>query len=192
MIIPNGAAQVNLKFTGAAVPRGAQCTFGVVGTEVDDPEEIATLVSAAVGTSALIGNCTPQLTMSSILVKMGPNETGPMAEIATNAIGGAAGEAVPPNTAVLFRKQTVQGGRRGSGRLFLPAIPEAAVSAGGMITQQYTQDLGTAAQKLLDELADHMIPMLLLHSTEGIGSLPLAVTKLSVQSKVATQRRRLR
>jgi hypothetical protein len=45
---------------------------------------------------------------------------------------------------------------------------------------------------LLGHLRDSNIPMVLLHSKVGIIELPLVVTSLTVQSRMATQRRRLR
>jgi len=53
-------------------------------------------------------------------------------------------------------------------------------------------DIQVTQDAFKQELADSLMPMLLLHSVEGSSDLPLAITKLTVQSKVATQRRRLR
>lgn len=167
-------------------------TFGVVGTQVEDPVEIAENVKTAVETSNFLANSTSEVRITSILVKHGPNDTGPAAELGVQIFGETSGNAVPPQVAVLIRKNTVQGGRKGQGRFFLPGIPEAGVSSAGVLDQAYVNDIQAAMDAFHESLADQLMPMLLLHSVEGSSDLPLAVTRLVVQSKVATQRRRLR
>jgi hypothetical protein len=192
MFIPASCAQVNLIFGGNGAPKGAQMTFGVGATEVDDPVEIAEHVRDALEASNFLANSTSELYIQTILVKRGPNETGPSAELGVQIFGETSGNAVPPQVSVLVRKSTVQGGRKGQGRYFMPGIPESAVSAAGILSQQYVSDIQVTQDAFKQELADSLMPMLLLHSVEGSSDLPLAITKLTVQSKVATQRRRLR
>jgi hypothetical protein len=179
-------------FTGAGTPQGAQITFGVAATLPSEPAIIANAVKSAIQDSDLLGNVGTATAITLILVKCGPNETGPMFELATNIPGEVGAQCVPPNTSVLFKKTTPQGGRRGQGRFFLPCVPETAVDNSGLLSDEYRVPFQTAADEFLDALEASGIPMLLLHSTERSGELPLPVTKLSVSNRVATQRRRMR
>jgi hypothetical protein len=192
MWIPEGTSQVNLKFTGPSVPQGAQMTFGVASALENSPVEVANKVASALLASELVKQCSPTLYLSSILVKMGPNEDGPMAEVAAQLQGGSDDPSVPPNVAVLVKKNTAMGGRMNQGRLYIPGCPESWVDFGGKLIPNGVTGYQVACDKLLDELTDLEVPMMLLHGTEHEGWFPLAVTSLSVQSTVATQRRRLR
>src|SRR4029077_14375060 len=115
MHIPEGTAQVNLKFSGGAVPRGAQMTFGVVSVSVTDAVEVAEAALEAVRLSQLLRKLCNSITMTSVLVKMGPNLTGSMVEIPASLRGEITQSSLPPNTAVLVRKSTHQGGRMNQG-----------------------------------------------------------------------------
>lgn len=192
MIIPAGAAQVNLKFTGSATPNGAQMTFGVAATEISNVNTIAVKIHEALDESSFMGNVSSTTAITSILVKMGPNETGPMYELGVSVPGEVGSTAVPPNVSVLIRKTTNQGGRKGQGRFFLPALPENSVNEAGIITPAFVSDINTCMAAFLANLVGESMPMVLLHSTDGPNTLPLAVQSLVCQSKVATQRRRLR
>src|SRR6187402_1004526 len=172
MFIPAAAAQVNLLIGGSPCPQGAQMTFGVAGTILEDPTEIGHAVITAVEESNFFGNAVTDLIMTGVLVKHGPNDTGPSAEVGANIRGETSGMSVPPNVSVLVRKSTVQGGRKGQGRFFWPGLPEQGVGNEGLLTQQYLGDLQVAMDSFLDELASAGLNMLLLHSEEESSDLP--------------------
>jgi len=195
MEIPEGFAQVNLFFSGFNVPTGAQVTFGV---RLDDPvlstpSSVAGKVSNALTTANLKAAMSNQVGINKILVKFGPNATGPSAEMGQVYIGTVAGEPVPPNTSVLVRKSTAAGGRAGSGRFFWPGIPEANVNGDGALTTAAASAWQTGMTAFLTDLNARDVPMVLLHAdSSGPIDEPLEVVALSVAPKVATQRRRLR
>lgn len=192
MVIPESCAQINLKFTGTSVPLGAEMTFGVGRTGFETPEEVKDAVMDAVSTSTIITLCTGATKLTSVLVKLGPNATGAMAEFPAGLSGVGASDTLPPNVALLIRKGTPQGGRRAQGRMFLPGIPEAATAHGGIVDPGYLSDAQSRFATLRAELIENTVPMVLLHSQDfgGLGALP--VTTLTVQPQLATQRRRLR
>lgn len=110
--------------------------------------------------------------------------------------GGALGITTPSNqVAVLARKLTASGGRRNRGRMFLPPA---------YLDRQQTGPTGLIGTAYLDTYQDGLdawraAPMgsvtiggliSLLHSAAPIASTP--ITNLLVETKVATQRRRLR
>lgn len=192
MIIPIGYAQVNLIFTGGSVPTGAQCTFGIdIGGAPDNPGDCGLLVAQAWSVAGFIAHLSNDVDLTSVLVKFGPNATGPSAEIATSeeSAGGTAGV---PHTAFLVHKNTAQGGRAGRGRLFIPTVPEDLVNGAGGLDTTLLAAIQSDCDVFLEELDTSFIPMVLLH---GVGSpleTPTPVTSLTVQPVVATQRRRLR
>lgn len=189
MQIPLGFAQVNMLFTGAAVPRGAQCTFGVdVTAGVQTPTSVANVVGGA-WSNNLDGQFSNSLTLGGCLVKFGPNATGPSAIVALGDAGDSTDPAEAPNVAVLIRKLTILGGHKHQGRMFVPGIPDSVTAVGGFINLAQLGFLQSNATAFLNALSLGNCPMVLLHND---GTAPNLVTGLQVQQTLATQRRRLR
>lgn len=189
MMIPAGFAQVNLQFTGSGVPTGAEMTFGVKANTVTNATDIAELAGDACVTANIRSLYTSGMTLSNVHAKIGPNVSGPSGDSVETQTGTAGGDTSPPNVALLIKKSTAVGGRKGSGRMFLPCIAENRTDAGGGITST----LLTAAQTVFDDLRSELIAldidMVLLHND---ATTPNDVTALTVQALAATQRRRLR
>lgn len=100
--------------------------------------------------------------------------------------------ALPPNCALLVRKITASGGRRGRGRFYLPGVIEAYADGAGLIDSGTIAILQTNAGTMLSNLlldAD-IAQVVLLHSTAPF--TPTVITNFVVQNRLATQRRRLR
>lgn len=195
MIIPAGHAQVNLVFTGTALPNGAEMTFGVdigtiVGAISDLPQDIADLW----GTSNMRALMTNETALTEVRVKVGPNDIGPTYEASPAIQGTDAGTAVPPNAAVLITKVTAAGGRAGRGRLYLPAVDKAEVDDAGNLTGPMVAAVNTNADAFLDGLTALGTPMEVFHGATSplFSSGPTNVTALVCQNRIATQRRRLR
>lgn len=100
--------------------------------------------------------------------------------------------ALPNNTAVLVRKVTAAGGRRGRGRMYIPGIVEGDVDAAGGINNTPRAAWQTAIDAMFTNLVGlpSIDALALLHDTAPFG--PNDITSLEVQLKVATQRRRMR
>jgi hypothetical protein len=192
MIIPVDYSQANLKWVGGGVPLGAQTTFGLANDGDFPPADIAQKVLNAWDDCGVMDNISVQLSIASCLVKNGPNEIGPAAEVAATIPGTSGSEPLPPNVSVLVAKNTAMGGRMGKGRLFLPGLPEGSTPGGGVVAATPLAEVQGKMNALLTNLRDANIPMVLLHSKVGVIELPLEVTSLTVQSRMATQRRRLR
>lgn len=111
---------------------------------------------------------------------------------ATPVAGTQAGTALPQNCAVLFRKLTAVGGRRGRGRGFIPGIPEGNVTPNGSLTTAYRTTAIAAVQQVLTDLVAtaEVTSLQLFHDTAPFQ--PTLITSLEVQPVIATQRRRLR
>ena len=185
MIIPSGFGQCTIFFTGTGAPTGAACTWGFDHTGFADPDVVAAAQMGMFNTNIMPELCD---TVSTTLceVKFGPNDTGPVGTDAAGTAGGVAATSAPPNTAYLVSKRTALGGRANRGRLYLPGVDEADVSAQGTFG---TTALQAAVDQWLTDQDTNQLPMVILHN--DVGS-PTPVTQLIVSNRVATQRRRLR
>ncbi len=190
MEIPAGYAQVNLIFTGAGVPRGAQVTFGVGGTL----SAAALPATADLVANTWLARIAPRIpstvTLSSVRVKLGPNDTGVAIERSYAHAGLKNTEVDSPQVTILVRKVTARGGRQGRGRMFHPGVEEGSTLSGGLFLASALASLITSFENFRTDLANAAVPMVLLHNDPLL--LPDTITSLDVQQLVATQRRRLR
>jgi hypothetical protein len=110
--------------------------------------------------------------------------------------GGSGVAMLPQNCAFLVKKLTAFAGRRNRGRFFLPSVHEGAVDAVGNLDQTLIDNLQGKVNSWLGALiADVDIAgMAILHSIPLAGATPppTPVIQLTVDRKIATQRRRLR
>jgi hypothetical protein len=113
--------------------------------------------------------------------------------------GDLTGDVEPSSVAVLARKVTLTGGRRGRGRIYFPWIlPHDKVDDVGQIDPTFKVTLQNMANDWMVLLSSarggvQATPMVLLHNSEGSTTAPgpSAVTGLVIQSLIGTQRRRL-
>ena len=189
MIIPEGYSQVTFFFSGSPVPLGAAIVFGVQNISDSSPATVATQVRGAWSTGGLRASWSNLCTMSHVLVKNGPNDTGPSADVATTLLGSHADAPGGAQVSMLIGKVSSLGGRRGRGRMYIPAIPESKIDPGGTLDATYASSAQTQATATLSAMLTNNVPMVLLHNDETI---PTPVTSLAVSNIVATQRRRQR
>lgn len=153
--------------------------------------------------AALFAGVMPSLTVEYSLLgaRIVQGSDGPdliyTVDLATPVNGGVTSGSCPPNTSFLIRKGTGQGGRRNRGRMYIPGVPREAIFANGDIATTTVTGLQTRVDDLQDgpTLVDAgFTTPVLLHGL-GLSPTPVSptpVTSLNVQTKVATQRRRLR
>jgi hypothetical protein len=192
MIIPPGFAQVNLVFTGAGVPRGAQVAYGVILTSqvvTYTPNSLATFAGNAWQDSVLTLQ-NNQVRLTQVRTKFGPNATGGDGSATFDVAGGQAAGSDAPQVAVLVRKKTPFGGRKGRGRMFVPGVTETGTSAGGLLVDTDFNGFQTQFDAWLLDHDQGGVPVHLLHTEVGLA--PYVVEDMEVQRLVATQRRRLR
>jgi len=140
--------------------------------------------------------CVANCDLSSILVKLGPNDSGAFGEFPALESGVASGAAGYAGAATLIRKNTNLGGRRNTGRLFWPGLGENQILEGGAIDSAYKAAAQAACDQFLLNLTGaggpdtDPVPMVILHT--GSSAQPPEVLTLAVQSRAATQRRRQR
>lgn len=192
MIIPSGYAQINAIHTGAAVPTGAQWTLGVdVSSFPGNVQDIAQTFEIAVNTSGLYAQIANTCNLTSVLVKEGPNATGPSFLEPANEPG-TGGTAGAVQVAYLVHKTTDIGGRAGRGRLYLPGVVESKVDVGGVLSSGVASSISTAMSIILSELVAENLTPVLLHASGSPVSTPTPIVAMPCDQVVATQRRRQR
>lgn len=121
------------------------------------------------------------------------DDTGPIsAEKMVSVVGTFAGGSLPPNCAVLLRKSTGLGGRRNRGRMFVPPVwpVEGSVSGAGVLGTGIPATIEGWWNFTRTTMATAGFPWVLCHSEAPF--TPTPITGLSCDTRVASQRRRLR
>ncbi|HJU82564.1 MAG TPA: hypothetical protein VJ796_12570 [Acidimicrobiia bacterium] len=194
MIIPNGYGQINLIMTGDALPSGGQVTFGF-----ENVADTATPQAVASGVSTILEGCTNiwastwnEVRCTGILVKFGPNSTGPSALLGVTHVGAYSSTDGLPSAAYLIRKNTAMGGRQGRGRFYWPGLPLQDVNEAGVIQSNLLLDQSTGWTEFFTEMSAADWPLVLLRAEGSPLQTPEPLTGFSPQSVAGTQRRRLR
>ena len=208
--IPEGAALVAHRYAVPGDTEDMLITYGVVLEGAGDGQDVVNDLDTNWKTT-LDDLTDPDTTLLGTTMYVGPSPPGAEVFESTNsaAVGTVAGKTAPPNVAMLVTKLTSLAGRRMRGRMFIPAVPDAAIAENG------TLGGGTIAawQPKVDDFYDGVnaivgVAMVLLHgpATEWVlvggqprrvpvvGAFPgpTLVSALRLENKVATQRRRLR
>lgn len=189
MIIPTGYAQINLRYSGLDAPLGAENVFGVVVQDFESPAETGARVKLALISSGWKGLFSASLSQDFMLIKHGPNDTGPSALIVGVGVGTNGSQSEAPGVAALAHKNTGLGGRKGRGRLFIPGVPGSATVQTGQLTSGALTLYQGVLDDLIPDLATEGADMVLLH---GDATTPTTVTSMTIDGTTATQRRRLR
>lgn len=192
MTIPAGFGQINWLLTGASLPTGAQVTMGIdVSGTTDSPADVA-----AFAITQWDDHFAPSIvdgyTLSGCLVKFGPEATGPSATVGTTVGGEAPGLPATPNCAYLAQKLTAFGGKAGKGRMYIPGVPEPQMDGAGNLDGTWRANLQTALNLSLAAFDTANVPWVLLHQAGSPLSVPTPITSITVASRIATQRQRLR
>jgi hypothetical protein len=200
LVIPPGYAQCSIEIMNSGDPEPWYVTHGV-----DVSEAGGNYLAVGEGVMGAFANAwlsymrsTSRIT--SVFLTIGSDGGNYTVNVAAGEpfVGTSTAEKLPQNCAVLIQKQTLRPGRAGKGRCFLPGIvAEASVDDVGVIQNVTLAGLQTQADTWFDSLGNPELvtplPMVLLHN-QGIpgGSAPSPVERLQVDTRIATQRRRLR
>lgn len=189
--IPDGSAYVVHRFQQTGSTREMLVTYGV-SVDAGASVTVANALFAEFNTNWNTSLHT-SYTHLGVIMRYGVASGDPIPVLSTStAVAGTAGtDRLPPNNALLIRKQTGVGGRRNRGRMYLPGIvAESGVDSTGTISG--LAGLQTIASAWLGDIVAvaGITQMVLLHSVGA--STPTNVNELVVDGVVATQRRRLR
>lgn len=163
-------------------------TFGIANALLKTPDMITQDIEDQWASAVVAGSYSQSVTASSVKVKLGPGDTGPAAQRGMIKIG-TLGTAGSPAVAVLVQKNTLLGGRKGRGRMFLPGTAEADCDPSGVLAAANRTQIQTAWNSFLDKMDVEGLPLVLLHSDQ---TPPSVLESFTVSSTVATQRRRVR
>lgn len=182
--------QITIVFGGPALPTAGVCTMGV------QTEGITLSAGVLLPLTDIFEDfhgemSTAAVVMTRIELKRGPSETGPSWARGINIPGHAPGECIPPNTAVLVRKELADISGRFAGRMYWPGYSESAVGNDGTITNASMGFISSACTKLFTDLQALNLNPVVFGGPSSIGGAS-SVVALTPQSRVATQRRRLR
>lgn len=197
MAIPAGYGEATMVFRLGSSPRDSTWSFGF-------KDDVAPAAAPAEEAQAIYNAFTAS-TGPYIAAQMGSDwqfsgvsvtdmtEEGPLIGQYLLPIAGTLGfNVLPPNCAVLMNKNTGVGGRRNRGRAFLPPVNpiEGNVDAAGVIASSFLTGLQTRYTAAFASLVAAGLKPQLFHQTGA--QTPTALTSWTLQSKIATQRRRLR
>lgn len=192
--IPINEAQISLLFTCVGSLRQAVTTFGVAPANAATPvvtigtDVRALYISAGLGIASAFSS---SWTWNGVYVQKMTGAGIQSATVGSPVTGSATANTVPMNGAVLIRKGTNLGGRQNKGRMYWPpvAFNESIVSPAGIIASAELAAEQTKWTAFWNSLLTGDYPMVLFHSD---GSPSTIVNGLTLQNKLATQRRRLR
>lgn len=195
--IPIGYANCTFVFRQEGATRDA--TFGLGIFDTSEPA----LDPATIGTQ-MIENFTDATApgaaahMSQKWTFKGVNTTyqdvsGPIVYNAPTTVVGTQNILPPPsNTSLLITKGTGSGGRKNKGRVYCPVLypGEDVIDQNGMMTGSPFTNLQGYWTAFLNLCQDSLLFPVLFHN--DVGDNPTVITSFTVQSQVATQRRRMR
>lgn len=200
LIIPTGFAQVLLPITHALSSRSALVTWGIDissagGDYVQVADDMVGVFETAWGTEM-----DSQATYGPATLRVGQDGGDPLSIEGSQTETGAETAAMqPPNVALLVKKSSATGGRKGRGRMYIPwvlqdaAVDDVGIIGGASLTTYQGDATAFLSDLELGTSGTYDTPMVILHDTSGAGAepAPSVVTGLLVDSMVANQRRRL-
>ena len=191
MDIPENYGQANLFLPTVNWPNVPEVTIGVSMVSSADP--LVDVAQRIYDTFAdnILPLLTGNTTLSKVRLKSGPNETGAFVEVAGSETGTSSDPTEPPAVAALIKKNTGHGGRQGSGRMYLPALPDGSVDAAGRLEGTGATVITAAFNDWLSDMATAGTPLVLLHGASG-GAAPFVIDSFACELQVGTQRRRNR
>lgn len=202
LLIPPGFAQMTIPLLHTGMAREAVITFGIeYSTEGATLQEICDFVFQQ-WFESLGATVDSEVLQGPARGRFGQAGDEPLAAEGTSSGNSVSTDQRPPaQVALLVRKSSNRGGRRGRGRFYIPwAVNEASVNELGAIEGTTLAAFQDAADAFLLALGtgtgeEGPTPMFLLHvqSTDQVTlpGTPSLVTALTCDSIVGTQRRRL-
>lgn len=187
VIIPPGFLQCVINLSGPTASGGASTVLGLTDGSVTD------LTAAANDIALAWADELAPITHNSFaledVVLLTATEIGVGSSLET--VGQRTGDLAPPNTSVLMRKVTGERGPKNQGRSFWPGmVLDADIFDDGTLTTGARGSIQAGVSSFFTALAALGHAHVILHSLGD--DTPTVVTSEQIETKVATQRRRLR
>lgn len=192
--IPPGYAQVTWQALNTFSGQVFMTSIGVA-IEAWDPASIDDVEALFWNSDSFGGLVWEGWVSQGCLVKVGTSD--PSEPLTYQAPPGATGEGTAspssPQVSVLYKKLTNRGGRRGRGRMYIPGPQEAWVNGAGQLEPDGITAYTDAGDTFFGNVTavDGFVDPVLLHTTVADGD-PNVLTSFTLETLVATQRRRLR
>lgn len=201
---PTGHYLAKLRWRLDGDPEEMICALGLheEGPATEDLVQIAHRVHAAWDGAWAHSSLSPSYVFVGADVIRGGTGGADAASYASPVRGTQTPNCIPQNSALLVKKHTAAGGKHMHGRMFLPAgyIPTNTVDPTGQLTGGYDVQCSGYLQQFLDNLADTSPDFLGSTTVSALqprlfhnGTMdPTPITSLTCESRIATQRQRLR
>lgn len=183
-------ARLTMVFIGGSAPSKAVCTLGLHKDSGDFTNaDMAPLVDAVKPMHGLLSTSSCRLDL--IELKVGPEAIGPTYTANVGYLGLGLSASVPPNTAVLIRKELADISAKFAGRMYWPGMPEDKVDSSGSLDTAWVSQAQTATDAFMTDLEEAGVTPVVFGSAPGVSPVT-HVSRLTVIAIAATQRRRLR
>lgn len=196
--IPAGYGEIALRHTLTGDPEEMLCTIGfrsTVGVALADLVAAADAIDLAWRVQILDSgvDMVDDFTYQGYRARVDASGTGELTIEGGTVLAGQSTAAIPPsNCAILVRKRSALGGREHQGRMYLPMVltAESNVSPTGAIESAHVASLNTRFSLFLADVEADDVELQILHGDPVL--VPTPISSFSVQSTLATQRRRMR
>lgn len=192
--VPVGGSQAVMRWSVAGDPEFMHVVLGIMDlTAPVDPEDVAARFTLALSGSLInaAANMANAYSSTTSLVSTRLASGWVQVETGTSTAGTRSVVELPNNCACLVRKNTGFGGRQNRGRMYFPPfmIDSSTVTPSGVIGATDVSNFQTRITDLFDELAANSLQPVLWHENGAAGT---PITSFVVQSRIATQRTRMR
>lgn len=190
---PAGFASVVYRFALPTSLREAEVVMGHIFPSSGVAQDHADDIRDAFVTN-LQGSWPTTVTFLGVRCYIGPTPATTLVESNASVAGGSGGEVSYLAASVLVRKATATPGRKGKGRSYWPWVTETFVNPGGILTSAYVTGTQANFTAWFGDCAAAGVEPYILHGVDSMGAydLPTPITSLTVEAKIATQRRRQR
>src|SRR4030095_10885363 len=183
MFIPEGFAQIDYHFLRTGDTEEMIVSFGAAVAGTLSATHAGELKTAGAD-SQMQDITTNKTALARVVTKTGtedPSEPITAESLSSPTLGAASEQPCPQNVALLIRKLTARGGRKGRGRMYYPDVQRVAVNEAGLIDTTSLANYRVFAE---DWLADTeglsaIVDLVLLHAEPGFGE-PDPITQFIV------------
>lgn len=184
-------AQLTFVFSGDSAPTGGVSTLGIRASTGTISKDLLAPIVAAIKTVHIAMSC-ESCVLSTVEMKIGPNDTGPTYIQTAGQAGGRTVPAAAPNTATIIRKTLASYSAKFSGRMYWPGVPEGLIDSKGFLDAGYVTDTGTAWANFKIALGGFSLTPVVFHNGTSLPTQASQVSSFDVSPQCGTQRRRMR
>lgn len=183
LVIPAGYAECSFIHRNNGTLQPAVCTLAV---DTDDFAELNTVGDK--WRDLMLAEMNNSFTYVGFSARV---TAGTSVTTSYNTAGAGGGSGTSPQVSYLYRKNTIHPGREGHGRMYYPGCDETSVGSEGQVASGKVTGLNNqiAAFRAALALIGGGVSIYLLHNS---ATAPYAISTMSAETVVATQRRRLK